>query len=443
MSEQLVKTLSFGIQAKTLSGYRSRVNELVPLTEDKRKELLTLLRQESSNIGAIKNIAVAQMYLSNVLDVPKEIADTLKPNYKPIMARIEKPMLLSSSIYDTSLQETRAQFSGQHKKDLLGRGSKQLASFRMDGTCPLPLRDGASNVVEREDGFWYVAALLSREYAKAHDLPTQLAFKIYIKPKDQSSGEELRRMVDGTYDLRSSKLLRTSRGDWQIRLTFKFTPTPRVLDESVFMGIDLGLNNPAAVAICKDGKVAKWAQLVGNAETLQKGREQFSGAIKRHRIELYRKDGCLGGEARSDAYKHLQRLRKQERNFVRTKSYEIAAKICDIARRNKAKYWVLEDLDLLNMKSKEDNQGRKWFARNWAVGVVIQCIEWQAKKFGAEIIRVNPAYTSQTCSVCGQRGKREGDSFDCGFCGHHDHADKNAARNIAALGHQSACSMTN
>lgn len=60
MSEQLVKTLSFGIQAKTLSGYRSRVNELVPLTEDKRKELLTLLRQESSNIGAIKNIAVAQ-----------------------------------------------------------------------------------------------------------------------------------------------------------------------------------------------------------------------------------------------------------------------------------------------------------------------------------------------------------------------------------------------
>jgi putative transposase len=50
---------------------------------------------------------------------------------------------------------------------------------------------------------------------------------------------------------------------------------------------------------------------------------------------------------------------------------------------------------------------------------------------------VDPAYTSQQCSVCGHiaRNNRESQAvFRCVACGHRAHADVNAARNIAAGG---------
>lgn len=53
----------------------------------------------------------------------------------------------------------------------------------------------------------------------------------------------------------------------------------------------------------------------------------------------------------------------------------------------------------------------------------------------ARVERVQPAYTSQTCADCGRiaRESRESQAaFRCIVCGHTDHADTNAARNIAA-----------
>lgn len=50
--------------------------------------------------------------------------------------------------------------------------------------------------------------------------------------------------------------------------------------------------------------------------------------------------------------------------------------------------------------------------------------------------KVNPAYTSQRCSVCGHvhRDNRHGKSFVCLACGHTEDADVNAAKNILAAG---------
>jgi putative transposase len=56
---------------------------------------------------------------------------------------------------------------------------------------------------------------------------------------------------------------------------------------------------------------------------------------------------------------------------------------------------------------------------------------------GCEVVRVDPRYTSQRCSVCGtvDPGNRSSQAvFCCLGCGHADNADVNAAKNILAAG---------
>jgi putative transposase len=57
------------------------------------------------------------------------------------------------------------------------------------------------------------------------------------------------------------------------------------------------------------------------------------------------------------------------------------------------------------------------------------------QKAPGRVEKVNPAFTSQRCSACGQVDPKSRESqavFRCTACGYACHADVNAARNIAA-----------
>ncbi|MHB8141531.1 MAG: transposase, partial [Vulcanimicrobiaceae bacterium] len=61
-------------------------------------------------------------------------------------------------------------------------------------------------------------------------------------------------------------------------------------------------------------------------------------------------------------------------------------------------------------------------------------VEYKAADAGLALVYVDPAYTSQTCSVCGELGTRSRHRFSCKICGIFAHSDRNAARNLAKIG---------
>jgi putative transposase len=60
-------------------------------------------------------------------------------------------------------------------------------------------------------------------------------------------------------------------------------------------------------------------------------------------------------------------------------------------------------------------------------------LEYKCKEAGKTLIKVNPAYTSQTCRNCGsvaRENRKSQSEFHCLSCGHKANADINAAKNI-------------
>jgi putative transposase len=81
-----------------------------------------------------------------------------------------------------------------------------------------------------------------------------------------------------------------------------------------------------------------------------------------------------------------------------------------------------------NVKAKA-GLNRGILANGW--GLLVKRLEDKAP---GRVQKISPAYTSMTCNACRhcEPGNRKSQAFLCLACGHADHADVNAARNIAA-----------
>ncbi len=73
----------------------------------------------------------------------------------------------------------------------------------------------------------------------------------------------------------------------------------------------------------------------------------------------------------------------------------------------------------------------------WAFYQLLSFIQYKAALHGILVATVNPAYTSQNCSRCGERNPPNGKKYVGEHCGHTDHRDANAAFNIAKRGAES------
>ena len=102
-------------------------------------------------------------------------------------------------------------------------------------------------------------------------------------------------------------------------------------------------------------------------------------------------------------------------------------------------YIIMEDLKVKDMSKAEGNSkkllNRNILAQGW--GEIMLMITYKGKQRGSNLIKVNPAYTSQTCSECGhceKNNRKTQANFKCVKCNHQENADVNASKNILKLG---------
>jgi len=96
---------------------------------------------------------------------------------------------------------------------------------------------------------------------------------------------------------------------------------------------------------------------------------------------------------------------------------------------------VVEDLKNVKYKSKFKKDVNNKLQR-WSYSKVLKMLSLRCEEFGIFLKKINPAYTSQTCSSCGfiHRNNRCREEFLCLKCGIDLDADYNAAKNILHRG---------
>lgn len=95
---------------------------------------------------------------------------------------------------------------------------------------------------------------------------------------------------------------------------------------------------------------------------------------------------------------------------------------------------AVENLQILNMTASGPHKrglNRSILEQGW--GAFAGRLAYKLEERGGALVKVNPAYTSQTCSACGAvdpASRKSQSAFACVHCGFTDNADRNAAENI-------------
>ncbi|MEK6888403.1 MAG: transposase [Candidatus Aenigmatarchaeota archaeon] len=175
------------------------------------------------------------------------------------------------------------------------------------------------------------------------------------------------------------------------------------------LGIDCGINK---IAVCSDNTFFA------------------SKHLKRRKGEFFYLRGKLQQRGTRSAKRLLKKISGRENRFVADVNHQISRAIVN----SKCNTFVFEKLSV----RKNKKLGRRFNKKlgGWSFRQLQGFVEYKAKEVGKQTIFVNPAYTSQTCSVCATTDKsfRHGNLFSCSKCGFNLDADLNASRNIAMLG---------
>ncbi|RZU10662.1 transposase [Kribbella rubisoli] len=227
---------------------------------------------------------------------------------------------------------------------------------------------------------------------------------------------------------KSYRISRDRAGRWHIAFAAVPAPIPAPGTEKV-VGIDRGISVSVALS------TGELFRCPGSSDS-----EDLRLVLLQRRLARARRGSRRRQRAKIAIAKLYARLVDRRRDWIEKLSTEIARRF-DVIR--------VEDLRIPQMTRRPrpipdpalpggylPNRRRSKAALSRAIlasgwGLLVRRLEDKAH---GRVERIQPAYTSQTCSRCGHcaPGNRESQAFRCQCCGYRDHADVNAAINIAA-----------
>lgn len=184
-------------------------------------------------------------------------------------------------------------------------------------------------------------------------------------------------------------------------------PQGKVVD---FLGVDLGIKN---IATDSDGKAFSGGHL---------------NSLRKRHFKLRQR---LQKKGTKSAKRLLKKRRQKESRFAQDVNHWISKQLVQRAKGTGCGI-ALEDLKGIRERVTVRKSQRRQH-HSWAFYQLRRFIEYKAKLAGVPVVYVNPKYTSQTCSKCGHRDKKNRptrDDFKCVQCGYVAPADHNAAENI-------------
>ena len=184
---------------------------------------------------------------------------------------------------------------------------------------------------------------------------------------------------------------------------------PELKSDGNAIGIDLGIKCPA-VSYCSDGSV----KFYGNGRKNKYMRRHY--AYLRKKLQTSKKT------------KAVKRINDKEQRIMRDIDHKLSHDIVETAVAHNVKVIKLEQLQNIRSttrKSRKNNHS----LHTWSFYRLAKFIEYKAKLAGISVEYVNPAYTSQTCPVCGHVHHADDRDYTC-KCGFRIHRDLLGAMNI-------------
>ena len=252
----------------------------------------------------------------------------------------------------------------------------------------------------------------------------KIVFKVVFNARKENTLElqhTLNKVITGEYKLSQSSLEFDRNNNLILNLTMDipFKQQEEFVEGRV-LGVDLGVAVPAY--ICLNDDTYK-RQGLGSYEDFFKVRQQMKA--RRERLQKQLKL-VKGGKGRNKKLKALNQFKEKERNYAKTYNHNLSRAIVDFAKQHKCGQINIEHLTGESFDNK--------LLGSWSYYELQQMITYKAERIGIEVKKVNPAYTSQTCSRCNHTDKENRqtqDKFKCVKCNFELNADHNAAINIS------------
>jgi putative transposase len=213
-------------------------------------------------------------------------------------------------------------------------------------------------------------------------------------------------------------LVRRKDGKWFLLVTVDL-PSDPIPPTAEFIGVDMGVVNLAADS---DGKVYTNAE----TEAVRQKNNQVRRSLQRKATQQKK-----AGKRPRQVRRKLKKLAGRERRFKSNTNHIISKRIVAEAKGT-GRGVAVEDLKGIRERIRFRQEQRDK-ASKWAFGELHEFIAYKCEMHCVDFVAVDPRNTSPECGHIAKASRTTRGTFECRECGHFEHADVAAAKNISRV----------